>query len=309
MSYIYLQEQGEESLADSYLDIPQYVLSKLKNTQDKYYCSDNETESCQSFQSGTTFAHSTVDRGEEQLTFWQEDFHAKTLVQQVKEQELPEHVRDCGKSMRKLLTKYGLALSLPKTHHCFALGDLELSSKTWPRWGMMLDGACWELGMSVRRTKETECGSWPTPLRSDWKRRGPNSKQQGLPEKVRLQTWPTPCTRDYKGANAPEGLIRKDGKSRMDQLSNAVAYGGNKIQQTYPTPRCFMHKDALTDRGKSNLGEVINEKEQMTKTGQLNPAWVEWLMGWPIGWTDLKPLETDRYRNVQQWHSEFYHKD
>ena len=22
----------------------------------------------------------------------------------------------------------------------------------------------------------------------------------------------------------------------------------------------------------------------------------EWLMGWPIGWTDLKPLEMDRYR-------------
>ena len=26
--------------------------------------------------------------------------------------------------------------------------------------------------------------------------------------------------------------------------------------------------------------------------GKLNPDWVEWLMGWPIGWTELKPLET-----------------
>jgi hypothetical protein len=32
--------------------------------------------------------------------------------------------------------------------------------------------------------------------------------------------------------------------------------------------------------------------------GSLNPQWVEWLMGWPIGWTDLKPLETDKF---QQW--------
>ena len=32
--------------------------------------------------------------------------------------------------------------------------------------------------------------------------------------------------------------------------------------------------------------------------GALNPLWVEWLMGWPIGWTDLKPLEKDRF---QQW--------
>lgn len=32
--------------------------------------------------------------------------------------------------------------------------------------------------------------------------------------------------------------------------------------------------------------------------GSLNPPWVEWLMGWPIGWTDLRPLEMDKF---QQW--------
>jgi hypothetical protein len=32
--------------------------------------------------------------------------------------------------------------------------------------------------------------------------------------------------------------------------------------------------------------------------GKLNPTWIEWLMGWPIGWTDLGALETDRF---QQW--------
>jgi len=32
--------------------------------------------------------------------------------------------------------------------------------------------------------------------------------------------------------------------------------------------------------------------------GQLNPDWVEWLMGYPIGWTGLEPLEMDKY---QQW--------
>jgi len=30
----------------------------------------------------------------------------------------------------------------------------------------------------------------------------------------------------------------------------------------------------------------------------LNPGWVEWLMGWPLEWTDLRPLATDRFR---QW--------
>ena len=35
----------------------------------------------------------------------------------------------------------------------------------------------------------------------------------------------------------------------------------------------------------------------------LNPMWVEWLMGWPLGWTDLNPLEMDRFREWQQAHS------
>lgn len=30
--------------------------------------------------------------------------------------------------------------------------------------------------------------------------------------------------------------------------------------------------------------------------GSLNPEWVEWLMGWPIGWSALAPLETDSFR-------------
>jgi hypothetical protein len=31
--------------------------------------------------------------------------------------------------------------------------------------------------------------------------------------------------------------------------------------------------------------------------GKPTPTNHEWLMGWPIGWTDLKPLETDRFQS------------
>jgi hypothetical protein len=30
--------------------------------------------------------------------------------------------------------------------------------------------------------------------------------------------------------------------------------------------------------------------------GHLNPTWVEWLMGWPLGWTAFEPLATDKFR-------------
>lgn len=37
-------------------------------------------------------------------------------------------------------------------------------------------------------------------------------------------------------------------------------------------------------------------------SGALNPDWVEWLMGWPIGWTGLKPLEMDRFQSWRKAH-------
>ncbi len=67
MSYIYLQEQVEESLAESFSDIPQFVLSKLNLTAEKSYSKDSETESCQSSLSGTMCKPLTETLGEEKL--------------------------------------------------------------------------------------------------------------------------------------------------------------------------------------------------------------------------------------------------
>ena len=39
--------------------------------------------------------------------------------------------------------------------------------------------------------------------------------------------------------------------------------------------------------------------------GSLNPTWVEWLMGWPIGWTDLKLSATAKFRAVPLPHGRF----
>jgi hypothetical protein len=46
---------------------------------------------------------------------------------------------------------------------------------------------------------------------------------------------------------------------------------------------------------KSSLSSKEKKELQSGHGGQLNPDWVEWLMGWPIGWTDCEPLGTDRF--------------
>jgi len=43
---------------------------------------------------------------------------------------------------------------------------------------------------------------------------------------------------------------------------------------------------------------VEREASESGTLGRLNPQFVEWLMGWPIGWTELQPLAMDRF---QQW--------
>jgi hypothetical protein len=63
------------------------------------------------------------------------------------------------------------------------------------------------------------------------------------------------------------------------------------------TPKAQDSRHALLDRGKGNLGEQVSG---LHGGGKLNPTWVEWLMGWPLGWTDLKPLATDKCHSVQQ---------
>lgn len=74
----------------------------------------------------------------------------------------------------------------------------------------------------------------------------------------------------------------------------------------WPTPSA--NEDAAgTPDGKmqrmlGNCVEVRGETPEEWATGTLNPDWVEWIMGWPVGWTDLKPLETARFRKWPHSH-------
>ncbi len=78
MSYTYLLEQGEESSAASFSDIPPSVLSRLNLTAEKSCSKDSGTESCQSSRSGMMSPPSTELRGEERSMSSAGGFLAKT---------------------------------------------------------------------------------------------------------------------------------------------------------------------------------------------------------------------------------------
>lgn len=143
-------------------------------------------------------------------------------------------------------------------------GRSEPFSGTWPRWGTVSDGVCTELEMSVPHTSESECLLWPTPRAN---KVGGYSSPEFSPTLAQVVgLWPTPTVH---GNHNQKGMSENSG----DGLATAV--------KMWPTPRAFMHKDSQMDRGKFNLGEVVQ--------GQLNPAWVECLMNFPPGWTEVGP--------------------
>lgn len=55
--------------------------------------------------------------------------------------------------------------------------------------------------------------------------------------------------------------------------------------QMFPTPTT---QDSENNCGPSQLKRNTLPLNAVAG-GKLNPEWVEWLMGWPIGWTDLEP--------------------
>jgi hypothetical protein len=256
MSWLFSQALVEEYSEENSLDGEPSVPLSGSSTQQAYCAPDKMTGFSRLSQFGMTYKPLTASLGEELLTLYLAGFHAKTSHPQARAQELTGSEAACGEKWRASFTKYDPDMRSWKTHQCLLLGDLEPFLETWPQWGLMRDGECWEQRTLEQTIRGTESGLSPNGVDS----------------------FHTPnCTGLDGGSNSRKAL-----KKRME---------------TWPTPRAFMHKDSTVDRGKFNLGEKVG--------GKLNPTWVEWLMGWPLGWTDLKPLETDKSHSAPQQHGKF----
>jgi hypothetical protein len=169
MSYTYLQEQGAESSAASFADIPQFVLSRLNLTAEKSYSNANETASCQNFPSGMMCKHSTEHPGEEKLTSSAEDFPAKTLQSAAKPLASMATEADYGKKWRESLAKWDRDSCSWKTRQLSLFGGLETFSETWPKWGIMRNGECWAQDIAVDQWNASEFGL-PAPTKAMGKR-------------------------------------------------------------------------------------------------------------------------------------------
>jgi hypothetical protein len=233
MSWLFSQVLVEEFLGENCLDGEQSALLSGSNTQQAYCAPDKMTGFSRLSRFGMMYKPLTESRG-------RAGFLAKTSAQQEVGLELMESEAECGEKWLASFVKYSPSSCSWKTHQCSLLGDLDEFSETWPQWGLMRNGGCWEQIALDFLITEPGFGWLPTPIASDWK----------------------------GGCSA----IRKDtGKPRTDSIR---MYIKTKFNITYP-----------------------------------HPNFLEALMEWPEEWTDLKPLEMDKFQQWQQQHGNYSVKE
>ena len=259
MSWLFSQVLVAEYLGENCSDGEQSVPLNGNSTQLAYLPQDKMTDYSKVSRFGMTFKPLTEQAGEELLMSYQAAFRAKTLVPQVKVQELTESGQECGEKWQGSFAKYDQSSFLWKTHQCSLIEDWEQFLQIWPTWGSMRNGACWERQTLGLNTTEREFGLLPdndkffhTPTTGS--SGGSNSRKAMQKRGV---TWPTPTT-GTGGGNA----------------------GGSGVRRT--------------------------AKENGTYVPSLiNPNLQEWLMGWPQDWTEIKPLEMDKYRKWRLLHGTY----
>jgi hypothetical protein len=248
MSWLFSQALVEEYLAANSLDGEQSVQSNGNPTQQAYCAPDKMTVFSRLSRFGMMFKPFTVIHGEELSMSSVVAFHVRTFQPLEKESASMESGQECGEKWRGSFVKYDPDSCSWKTHQCSLLGDLDEFSETWPQWGLMRDGECWEQRTLEQTIRGTGCG-------------------------LSLEMWPTPVKSDYAGRRPSKGW-----------------------------------------KGDSDLPSVVWTRTGGAQNPQMSPAsinatWTEWLMGWPLGWTDLKPLEMDKCLYAPQPHGEYSQKD
>lgn len=202
-----------------------------------------------------------------------------------KESEAAYFSRSCD-----LQTRYDHASSSWKMCQLFESAGDQLSSENWPAEGMTVDGSLYRLPTWERTIRESDGGCWPTPRANKVGGYSREDFSPTLEQKVKM--WPTP-----KGTGSgPDFARRSRDGSGGDDLATAVA------KELWPTPRASEWKGCGPKGSKSQqyrlekgyLDATVSEREQVG--GQLNPTWVEWLMNYPPGWTEISEWAEEWFR-------------
>ena len=197
--------------------------------------------------------------------------HARTSALPEKVSALKVSEAGSGANSHDLSEKSARLGSLLKTCLRSEIEGRTRFSVTWKRSATPGGRAWWVLSMSERRTSAIGSGLLPTPRAEGMDAMGADVTKSLL---TAARFWPTPNTVDAKG-----GTRTGKGQVRLCHLVRLPA----------PTARDWRSGSQATQEERGRIsGPTLAE----WSGGQLNPPWVEWLMGFPIGWTACDASET-----------------
>jgi len=209
-----------------------------------------------------------------------------------------------GHGYEKPLAYYDHDMQSWKTYEATFLLELTLYSEKWPVSGMTQNGDLYQQHPWELRTCEKELLLWPTPTAVTRPMEGnvrmyrakvlngqmTEAEAEAMLGKSvwepqgKIERWPTPVASNAWTDNLKSSQ-QKEGSMHSVSLGQPV--------QMWPTPRSnqamasLITPDIANDPKRfRNLETMVGRREQVT--GRLNPMWVEWLMGFPLEWTDLE---------------------
>ncbi len=143
---------------------------------------------------------------------------------------------------------------------------------------------CWKMYAATSLWGSTEC--LQTLPRSGMTQNGalfPRPALVPLIDATALFVWPTPTTQEVEHPlaelTATGRRKSKNGNTHSLNLADSV--------RLWPTPTVDDSKNVTRKSGGFQSLTRTVQGESVTN-GKLNPTWVEWLMGFPLGWTDLE---------------------
>ena len=174
------------------------------------------------------------------------------------------------------------------------LWDSTVSLETLPTSGMTVSGKLFRRSPWARHIAGSGSSAWPTPTTQEVEhpdltltetgRRmsldGTTSHSLNLADAVRR--WPTPTVNDAKQSYAKHTVF--------NSLTKAIMW---PTPRSNPAMASLITSEIANDpRRFPNLETVVGQRMEVGDGGRLNPMWVEWLMGFPLGWTDLEDSAT-----------------
>lgn len=172
----------------------------------------------------------------------------------------------------------------------------------WKASAMKSGRLLFPLAPSMPSISGNEFGLLPTPVSSTGHyNQGGGNGREGQPRRYSLRgmaakgLWPTP---NVAGGGNPPHLLEENGNHFVRRSGKKAHLSLDQAVKMWPTPTQASNQMCPSMRERGSACRQMSDSG--ITHGSLNPQWVEWLMGYPIGWTDLKDSATPSSRRSRK---------